>query len=219
MKFYPAYLDLRDRPCLVIGGGPVAQRKALSLLTAGADVTIVSPRLTPRLHDLARSGKITHHKKDFDEKDLSGRVLVIAATDSPEVNTRAARACRKKGILVNAATPPEESTFIVPSVVEQGDLLIAVSTSGASPALSKKIRKELEARYGPEYEQFLGKLAAVRKRVQDEVKDARKRERIFQAIAHSDAIELLRMGKAREAEARMLEISGLSRCGGTSKRD
>src|SRR5512143_3096083 len=211
MKFYPAYLDLRGRPCLVIGGGSVAERKALSLIGAGAEVTIVSPSLTPRLKELSVSGKISHRQKNFDEQDLAGEALVVAATGSPDVNVFAARACKKRHILVNVAAPPEESTFIVPSLVERGELLIAVSTAGASPALAKRIRQELERRYGAEYELFLEKLSAIRARVLETVPDEQERRRIFQAIVDSDAMELIRQGKTHEAEARMLEIAGLTR--------
>ncbi len=209
MKFYPAYLDLRDRPCLVVGGGTVAERKALALLNAGARVTIVSPDLSSKLKELSRSGKLSHLQKTFDEQDLSGACIVIAATGSPEVNRRVARACKNRNILVNVAAPPEESSFIVPSVVERGELLIAVSTSGASPALSKKIRRELESRYGDEYGLFLRAFAAVRKRILEEVADERTRRTVFQAIVDSDVIEMLRQGKTHEAEARMIEIAGL----------
>lgn len=209
MKFYPAYLDLRDRPCVVIGGGAVAERKALVLLEAGADVTIVSPTLTPKLHELSGSGKITHLQKKFEECDVDGAFLAVAAAGSPEVNTAAAHACKKKHVLVNVASPPEESSFIVPSVVERGELLIAVSTSGASPALSQKIRSELEQRFGPEYESFLEKLSAIRIRVLEEVPDENARRKIFHELVDSNVIELLRQGKAHEAERRMAEIAGL----------
>ena len=209
MKYYPAYLDLRDRPCLVIGGGAVAERKALSLLEAGADVTVVSPSLSGKLHELSLSGKITHINRNFEEQDLSGRFLVIAATGSPDVNAHAAQVCKKKHMLVNVASPPEESTFIVPSTLERGELLIAVSTSGASPALAKKIRRELEERYGPEYATFIDKLSAVRARLREEVTDEKERRRILQAVVDSDAIELIRQGKTHEAEVRMLERAGL----------
>ena len=213
MRYYPAYLDLRERPCVVVGGGVVAERKAFSLLEAGADVTIISPDLTPKLHELSNSGKITHLKKKFIEEDISGVFLVIAATDSPVENTRVAHACKKKHALVNVAAPPEDGSFIVPSMVERGDLLIAISTSGASPALSKKIRQELEGRYGPEYELFLNKLASVRARVLEEVPDEDARRRIFQAIVDSDVIDLLRRGNAHEADHRMAEIAGLKHRG------
>jgi precorrin-2 dehydrogenase/sirohydrochlorin ferrochelatase len=209
MKYYPAYLDLRERPCLVIGGGGVAERKALALLEAGASVTIISPMLTSKLHELSDSGKITYLEKQYDEKDISVAFLVIAATDSAEVNTLVASACRKKHVLVNVATPPEESNFIVPSVVERGDLLIAISTSGTSPALAKKVRQDIEQRYGTEYEIFLEKLSAIRKRVLEEIPHESKRRQVFQAIVDSDVIDLIRQGKTHAAELRMAEIAGL----------
>ncbi|MCK9419767.1 MAG: bifunctional precorrin-2 dehydrogenase/sirohydrochlorin ferrochelatase [Nitrospirae bacterium] len=213
MKYYPVYLDLRDRPCVVIGGGTVAERKALALLEAGAEVTIISPALTTKLRELSDTGKITHLQKQYEEKDLSGEFLVIAATPSPEVNTLVAAACRKKHMLVNVAVPPEANSFIVPSVVERGDLLIAISTSGASPALAKKIRQDIEQRYGAEYEVFLDKLSAIRPRVIEEISDEKKRQKIFQALVDSDVIDLIRQGKTHLAELRMAEIAGLKHRG------
>jgi precorrin-2 dehydrogenase/sirohydrochlorin ferrochelatase len=213
MKYYPVYLDLRDRPCVVIGGGTVAERKTLALLEAGAEVTIISPALTPKLRELSDTGKITHLQKQYEEKDLSGEFLVIAATPSTEVNTLVAAACRKKRMLVNVAVPPEANSFIVPSVVERGDLLIAISTSGASPALAKKIRQDIEQRYGAEYELFLEKLSAIRPRVIEEVPDEKKRRQVFQALVDSDVIDLFRQGKTHMAELRMAEIAGLKHRG------
>lgn len=216
MKYYPILLDVRDRPCLVIGGGRVGERKALSLLEAGADVTAVSPALTPKLAELASSGKVRHLGKTFDEQDLAGAFLVIAATDSAEVNSLVARLCRRKGILVNVASPPDESCFLVPSTVERGDLLIAVSTGGASPALSKKIRREIEERYGAEYETLLRKLSLVRPRLMEEVGDEGERRRILTAIVESPALDLLRQGKTHEADRLIAEISASKQRGATS---
>jgi precorrin-2 dehydrogenase/sirohydrochlorin ferrochelatase len=210
MKYYPAYLDLRERPCVVIGGGGIAERKTLSLIEAGAGVTVISPSLTPKLHDLSASGKISHLKKNFEEQDIIGAFLAIAATDSPDVNSAAARACKKNHVLVNVAAPPEESSFIVPSVVERGELLIAVSTSGASPALSKKIKQELEKRYGPEYELLLSNLTSIRKRVREKIVDESERRKIYQSIVDSEVIDLLRQGKTHEAELRMAELAGFT---------
>lgn len=211
MKFYPAFLDLRDRPCLVIGGGPVAERKTLALLEAGAAVTLVSPELTSALRELAGSSKISHRAKLFEERDLSNIFLAVAATNSPEVNSHAAKICKGKNILVNVAVPPEESTFIVPSAIERGDLVIAVSTSGASPALSRKIRKRLEREYGPEYEVFLSKLGALRKQLLREVPDEEHRRTIYRNIVDSDVLELLKQGMDSEADGRMRDIAGLHR--------
>lgn len=208
MKFYPVYLDLRERPCLIVGGGRVAERKALSLLETGADVRIVSPTLTPKLQELCRSGKISHTAKLFEDKDITGAFLVIAATDFPGVNSGIGKLCRKKQVLVNVAAPPEESSFIVPSVLERGDLVIAVSTSGSSPALARKIREELQNCYGPEYDLFLQKMALLRDRLMEEVPDEPARRRIFEAVVDSDVLGLLKQGKVHEADRRIADISG-----------
>jgi len=200
MKYYPVNLDLRGRRCVVAGGGPVAERKTLSLLEAGAEVTVVSPSLTPKLADLAASGKVLQIPALFQETHLAGALLVIAATNDLTVNSAIAQFCRKKGILVNVAAPPEESSFIVPSVVERGDLVIAVSTSGASPALSRSIRRELEKQYGPEYELLLTRLAAVRKHLHDEVGSETVRRQVLEAIIGSGVLDLLRKGKLHEAD-------------------
>jgi precorrin-2 dehydrogenase/sirohydrochlorin ferrochelatase len=206
MKYYPIYLNLRDRPCLIVGGGHVAERKTLSLIEAGANVTVISPSLTKKLQELAQSGKIIHQQKTFDDKDLTDALLVIAATDLQEVNANICALCKKRNILVNVVTSLDGSSFIVPSVVERGELLIAVSTSGVSPALSKKIRQELDERYGLEYEIFLGKMSMLRARLMDEVKDDGVRREILQTLADSDVMSLLKEGKIHDADQRIAEI-------------
>ena len=206
MKYYPVNLDLRERRCVVVGGGQVAERKTLSLLEAGALVTVVSPSLTPKLTDLAASGKFLQVPAPFQEAHLADAHLVIAATNDLTVNRAVAQLCRKKGILVNVVAPPEESSFIVPSVVERGDLVIAVSTSGASPALSRNIRQELEKQYGPEYELLLTRLAAVRKRLQEELGSEEIRRQVLEAIIGSGALDLLREGKLHEADHLINEL-------------
>lgn len=209
MRYYPLFLDLQARRCLVIGGGTVAERKVLSLLEAGARVAVVSPSATPRLRELGGEGRIELHLRVFQDQDLAGAALVIAATDSPEVNASSAALCRAKNIPVNVASPPEESTFIVPSSVARGELLIAVSTSGASPALSRKIRKELEERYGQEYGTFLAMLRRLRKELPGQVRDEQERRRMYESVVESDVLDLLRQGRAEEAEKRMKQIAGL----------
>ena len=211
MNYYPAFLDLRTRPCLVIGGGEVAERKVLSLIAADAAVTVVSPTLTPELQRLAQSGMIAHSNKRFSETDLAGAFLVIAATNAPEVNARAAASCKQRGILVNVASPPEESSFIVPSLVARGGLQIAVSTGGAGPALAKRVRQELEQQYGPEYALFLDAFARVRERVLADVPDQQARTRIFQSIVDSEAIALFRQGRKEAAEEKMYAIAGIAK--------
>ncbi len=209
MKYYPVYLDLRERGCVVVGGGRVAERKTLSLLEAGADVTVVSPVLTPKLLALSQSGKITHKSKEFDEHDLTGAYLVIASTDSEELNRTIGRLGRKKHMLVNVAAPPEEGTFIVPSVVDRGELLIAISTSGTSPAMARKIRLELEERYGPAYEQFLEKMMQVRHLLMEQVTDESGRRALLQALVDSDVLDLMKQGRMHEADLRIADITGI----------
>jgi precorrin-2 dehydrogenase/sirohydrochlorin ferrochelatase len=200
MKYYPVNLDVRERRCVVVGGGQVAERKTRALLDSDALVTVVSPSLTPKLAGLVASRKVLQVPALFQESHLANAYLVIAATNDLAVNRAVAQLCRKKGILVNVAAPPEESSFIVPSVVERGDLVIAVSTSGASPALSRSIRQELEKKYGPEYELLLTRLAAVRKRLQEEVGSEEIRRQVLAAIIGSDVLDLLRRGNLHEAD-------------------
>ncbi|HUJ18916.1 MAG TPA: bifunctional precorrin-2 dehydrogenase/sirohydrochlorin ferrochelatase [Nitrospirota bacterium] len=209
MRYYPVFLDLRDRRCLIAGGGKVAERKALSLFEAGADIVIISPTLTPRLRTLMQSGKISHKARPFEDADIAGAYLVIAATDSEQINSHIGQLCRNGQVLVNVASPPEESSFIVPSVVDRGELLIAVSTGGRSPALSKAIRQELGERFGSEYDIFLRKMSLVRDRLREEVTDEQARRAIFQTLVESDVLGLLKAGREHEADSRIAEITGL----------
>lgn len=206
MKYFPVFLDVRERPCMVIGGGTVAERKAFALFDAGADLTVVSPSLTPSLREFTGNGKITHREKHFEEQDIAGAYLVIAATNDAVVNEAVARACRKRGILVNTATSPDEGTFVVPSVVERGDLLIAISTCGDSPALARKVREDLERTYGPEYGAFLEKMANLRRRLLTEMTEEVVRRRVYQAVVDSDVLYLLKAGQTHEADKRIAEI-------------
>jgi len=206
MKYYPVFLDVRERSCMVVGGGQVAERKAIALFDAGANLTVVSPALTPALTELAVKGKITHHPRTYEERDIAGAYLVIAATNDAAVNESVARACRKHSILVNAATSPDEGTFVVPSVVERGDLLIAISTCGDSPALARKVREDLERTYGPEFGTFLEKMGNLRRRLLHDVVDEDVRRKVHQAVVDSDVLYLLKAGQVHEADLRIAEI-------------
>jgi len=165
MKTYPMFALIEDRACLVVGGGAVGERKALDLLAAGARVTMVSRELTPGLAALAGQKKIKVVKGDFVPDHLDGMTLVVGATDDPEVNREISAAAQNRELFVNIVDAPALCTFIVPAQVRRGPLTIAVSTGGASPALARRVREELEARFGPEYGRFLRVLQAVRERV------------------------------------------------------
>ena len=190
--YYPIYLSLKNTLCIVIGGGGVAERKVRSLLKNGARVTVISPELTAGLSALVKKGEITHIKDRFKRKYVKQARLVIGATSDNEVNREIYEDSQKKGILVNIVDSPKYCDFIVPSVVERKDLVIAISTSGKSPALAKKIRKEIEAAYGEEYAEFLSLMGRIRKRVISRIRDQKKREKIFDNLVHSDIIDLIK---------------------------
>lgn len=152
MNYYPVFLNLQNKKIVVIGGGKVAERKVISLLRAGGEVTVVSPTITARLEREKSRGSISHLRRRFLEKDLAGAFLVISATDSPEINSKAAK---NAPALVNVVDVPSLCNFIVPSAVKRGPLVVAVSTSGVSPAMARTLRMELKGIYGPEFSDYL----------------------------------------------------------------
>ena len=160
--YYPIYLDLGGRPCLVVGGGSVAERRALGLQEAGAEVRVVSPTLTPLLQSLADSGSIRYRSGNYEPSALEGVVLVVAATNSREVNAHVVADAQAARIPVNAADAPEEGDYIVPSVVRRGDLCVSISTGGANPMLAARLAAETEARFGPEYADYVELLGQMR---------------------------------------------------------
>src|SRR5438128_4553471 len=145
MGYYPVLLDLAGRRCVMIGGGPIAERRVDGLLTAGAYVTVISPRMTRPLAALAAEGRIELESRGYREGDLAGADLAFVATDAGEVTVAVAREARERGVWVNAADDPAHCTFILPAVVRRGDLTVAVATGGSSPALARAVREEREA--------------------------------------------------------------------------
>ena len=161
---YPVALDLRGRSCLVVGGGPVAERKVRGLLEAGAAVTVVSPDLTPRLRAWAAGQRCRHVARAYRSADVAGRVLVLAATDDARTTAQVYRDARRAGALVNAADDPERCDFLLPALLRRGRLTVAVSTGGASPALARSVRDELERLVPESYGALLEIVASVRAR-------------------------------------------------------
>ncbi|HET9923425.1 MAG TPA: bifunctional precorrin-2 dehydrogenase/sirohydrochlorin ferrochelatase [Methylomirabilota bacterium] len=157
--YYPVFLDLTNRPCLVVGGGPVAEGKVEGLLAAGARVTVVSPAVTARLQAWAADGRLRHLSREYRAADLEGHQVAFVATDDPGVSGAVADEGRARGIWVNAADEPARCDFILPSIIRRGRLVVAVSTGGASPAAARAIREELEA-YLTEEHAMLVELAA-----------------------------------------------------------
>jgi precorrin-2 dehydrogenase / sirohydrochlorin ferrochelatase len=192
MSYYPIFADLKDKKTVVVGAGNVGQRKIENLLKHGAKVSVVSREVTSGLSRLMKERKITYLGREFHEEDLNGAFLVIAATDDPSLNHSVSASARKKGILVNAVDQPVDCTFIVPSILMRGDLVIAISTSGRSPALAKRIREDLENRYGLEYQAFLVLLGKLREEVLKKGFSQKENKAIFERIVHSPILEMIR---------------------------
>ena len=165
MSFYPLFVDLEGKTVLVVGGGEVAERKIGSLLACGAEIRIVSNSLTDKIKQLVEEKSVGYLGGEFNASHLDGAFLAVAATDDAALNSRVSGSARERGILVNAVDQPADCDFIVPSVVKRGDLIIAISTSGKSPATAKKIRMELETHYGDAYGSLLRIMGRVREAV------------------------------------------------------
>ncbi len=178
--YYPVFLDLRGRSCVVIGGGAVALRKTNDLRACGAKLSVVSPRVVAGLKKLAGRRAIRWRKGTFRPSDLAGADLAVAATDNASVNERAAREARRRRIWINVVDQPALCSFIVPAVVRRGKLTLAVSTAGVSPALAKWIREDLARRYGPEWKQALAGMEQWRGKVRSRVGGVRQRKKLFE---------------------------------------
>jgi len=201
--YYPILLNILGKKCLVLGGGNVALRKVQALLEQGANVEIVSPNFCPELNKLAEEGTIQAIHRDYKPEDLKDTFIAIAATDDAKTNENMVAQARRLGILVNVVDDPNNSDFIVPSSFRRGDIIIAVSTSGRSPALARKIRSELEKSFQAEYAQLA--------LVADEVRSELKQQGITvsgdawqQVLNLNSLIELLRRGKNQQAKEIML---------------
>lgn len=208
MRYYPIFLDIRDRNCLVIGGGEVAERKVNSLLSAGARVTVISPEVTDNLDRMEKDGKIRVIKRPYRKGDLKGAFLAYAATDDEDINRMVYAEAEKEGILLNVVDDPEKCGFIVPSVVERGALSIAISTGGASPAFAKRLRMEMEERYGDEYAVFLEIMAAIRQKLLTKGGESDKNKKIFNKLASSSIPEMVRDGRWEEIEETIVSLLG-----------
>ena len=155
MSLFPIFVKLEGRLLVVIGGGQVAEAKIPGLLSTGARIRLAAPSITPQIAEWVRFGKIDWLPKEFEAADLDGAFLVIAATSAPGVNEAVFREAEARGLLCNAVDDIGHCHFYYGAVVQRGDLQIAISTNGKSPSLAQRLRKEFEAQFGPEYEQWL----------------------------------------------------------------
>ena len=205
---YPIMLDLAGRPCLVVGGGPVAERKIDGLLAADARVTVVSPSLTPTLLALAAEARLHWRPREYAPGDAAGFALVMVATTDASVSDAVSAECRERGVWVNCADVPARCDFILPSVFRRGALTVAVSTGGASPTMARLVREELEARLPDDVAPLTDVMAEVRRSLHEGgiSLDA---ERWWQAL-DNELRSLAAAGRTAEAQARLRERLGVS---------
>ena len=199
MPLFPAFLKLTGRHCLVVGAGPIAQEKIQSLLHAGAMVRVVAPHATDSVRTWARARKIRWEPRKFRPADLKGVFLVVAATSSPALHARIYRLARRRAVLCNVVDDPAHCDFYYGAVVRRGELQIAISTGGHSPALAQRLRKKLEREIGAEYEHWLKKLGAARKRLLAKSLSPARRRALLHGLASESSFEkFLRYRKARK---------------------
>jgi precorrin-2 dehydrogenase/sirohydrochlorin ferrochelatase len=192
----------------VVGGGVVAERKVRSLLDAGARVTVISPEITPALAAWTAEGAITHRARGYQRGDLEGFFLAYAATDDELLQVEVARDAEAAGVLVNVVDRPQLCSFIVPSILARGELTVAVSTGGGSPALARHVRERIEAVLGPEYEAALQVLTRLREQLHDLPLAAAERRRIFAELIESELLEHLRDGDIAAVDRVLARCAG-----------
>ena len=202
MRYYPVFLDIAGKPVIVIGGGNIAHQKAVGLLKAGAEVTVVSPELNPEMASLEKAGRFRHVERDYEPGDLEGYILAFVATDDRSVNATVAAEGKERRVWVNAVDDPPYCDFIMPGVAQQGDLIVAVSTSGTSPAMARKMREEIEAFLTEDWALILELAAEVRAELRE--KGALVDSEVWNKALDGDLRRLLAEGKRPEAKARLL---------------
>ena len=187
--FYPVFLNLQDRPALVVGGGDVAERKVESLLETGAQVILVSPEATKTLVEHSKAGRISWHRRRFNLSDLESVCLVISATDDAAVQSEVAAAAKSRNIPVNTVDKPELCTFIVPSVARRGSVTVAISTGGKSPSMAAALRDRIDKILTEDVERATDLLGELRNEVHQRFADSDQRKRVFERIVKSGIID------------------------------
>lgn len=191
--YYPLFLDISDKLCTILGGGRIAERKVMMLLKFNAKVRLISPKITRNLAKLSESGKIECVEREYKDGDLEGALLVFAATNRKEINVKIKREAAKRDIPVNVVDDPVLCDFIVPSIVKKAPIIIAISTSGTLPLLSKKLRKEISNYITRDYIRYAQIIGKFRKYLVKNLKNKEKRREIMAEIDKTDFKELAGM--------------------------
>jgi siroheme synthase-like protein len=208
MKAYPVFFDLTRHPCVVIGGGTVAERKVAGLVEAGATVTVISPRLTTGLGQWADDGVVQYIARPYQSGDLTGFFLAFVTTGNPTVDATVFADGRASGVLVNSADDPTHCDFFLPALIRRGDLAIAVSTGGTSPALARVMREELQSIVGEDYT-LLAEIAAAMRREVRSGSRVLTGEQWTTALKEPKFRELVREGQREEAMTRLRTVLGI----------
>ena len=208
MRYYPINLDIKNRNVLVVGGGGVGSRKVKTLLSCGARVTVVSREVSAQLQALGASGEIRLEQRSYQSDDLDGMFLVIGATNDEKLNRQISRDAEQLNTLCNIADRPEVCNFILPSIVHRDDLVITISTSGKSPALAKKLRKDLEKQFGEEYGKLLRLMGTIRKKLLRQAHEPEAHKPIFEQLINSDLIGMIQENKLEDINALLFDILG-----------
>ena len=206
--YYPVYIQLREQPCVVIGGGKIAEGKVQGLLAASAKVTIVSPELTSHLHELVEQNQITYIARAYQSGDLTGAFMVICATDQVKINHKVWQEASANRQLVNVVDDTPRCNFIAPAILRKGDLTLAISTAGTAPALAVRLKERLQEQLGTEYERFLELSGQLREPLARHVPDFETRKALWYELVDSDALNLLAQGDEPAALETISQIVG-----------
>lgn len=210
-RFFPIFLDLQDKPCLVVGAGEVGTRKSEQLLKYGARLTIVAPECTDTVRQWASDNRVVYIQREFQPSDIDGNLLVIGSTNNLDINRAVFESAEERNILANIVDEPDICNFIYGALVERGDLQIAISTSGRSPAYASHLRKQLEVQFDEDYATYLDILGQARVHARQSLTNLDTQKKAYNKILELDLLPLIRKGKAEDARKKALEcISRLS---------
>ena len=198
-NYYPIFVNLKDQPCTVIGGGKIAEGKVEGLLDAGAMITVISPALTPALQNLADEKQFTYIERIYQNGDLDGAFMVICATDQNDINHRVWLDASENHQLVNVVDDTPRCNFIAPAILRKGDLSIAISTGGKAPAMAVRLKEFLDKNIGPEYARFLELAGQLRSPLAKHIPDFETRKALWYQILDAGVLELLSQGNESEA--------------------
>jgi precorrin-2 dehydrogenase / sirohydrochlorin ferrochelatase len=204
--YYPIFLEMKDRRCVVIGGGAVAERKVEGLVAVGANITVISPAITDGLRDLLKRCVIRHVAREYRAGDRAGYDLVFVATDNSEINAAVSNEARSLRIWVNSADDPDHCDFILPAVIRRGDLAVAVSTGGVSPAVTRAVREELDEYFTADYARFVQIAGEVRRELQE--KSVSPGASAWNRALQGDFRRLIKEGRPVQAKELLLETLG-----------